>query len=221
MTRLFRLTLATVALVAIVAACGGAANGPGVATLDDPAASAAPVASPSAMTAQDAALAYARCMRENGIDMPDPVVTEGTDGGVTIDQQGGTPVSKDKMAAADQTCHHFMAEGRSGGPGAAMSAEDLDKMLKFAQCMRAHGVDMPDPDPNGGFVMRIDDGSATSGGGLSPDDPEFKAAETACASLLPGKLGKPGLTNGGGVKPGSGPIDATNGGPAATAAANQ
>jgi hypothetical protein len=213
MTRLFRLILATVALVATVAACGGAANGPGVATLDDPAASTTPAASPSAMTPQDAAVAYARCMRENGVDMPDPVVTEGTDGGMTIDQEGGTPVSKEQMGAADQKCHHIMANARPGGPGAELSAEDLDKMLKFAQCMRAHGVDMPDPDPNGGFVVRVDDsGSATSGGAFSPEDSDFKAAQTACASLLPGKLGKPGLSGGGGeAKPGSGPVDATNG----------
>ena len=42
MSRLFRLILATVAVVALVAACGGAANGPGVATLDDPTASGSP-----------------------------------------------------------------------------------------------------------------------------------------------------------------------------------
>ena len=198
MSRFFRLTLAIVALVALVAACSGTANGPGVATLDDPSASGSPGASPaaSAMTPQDAALAFARCMRENGIDMPDPKVTTGTDGAVSIDQQGGTPVSKDKMEAADKICQHFMAAAAAGGPGGHMSAEDMDKLLQFAKCMREHGIDMPDPNPDGGIVFRAnDDGNGTAGNGVGgPDDPKFQAAQEACKEFLPGK---PSLSGGG------------------------
>ena len=224
MSRLFRLILATVAVVALVAACSGTANGPGVATLDDPGASGSPGASPaaSALTPQDAALAYARCMRENGVDMPDPKVTTGSDGGITIDQQGGTPVSKEKVAAADKVCHHFMTAARPGGPDGHISAEDLDKMLQFAKCMREHGVDMPDPNADGGFVMQVNgsgDGSGTVGNGVGgPDDPNFQAAQTACSSLLPGKLGQPGLTTDGGGKSDGGPAGGSNGGPASTPA---
>jgi hypothetical protein len=220
MSRMFRLIQATVALVAIlavVAACSAPAAAPGVATLDEPDGSAPPAASPSAaLTPQDAALAYARCMRENGVDMPDPVVTEESGGAVSIDQQGGTPVSKEKMAAADGKCRHFMAAAGPGGPNAQISAEDLDKMLQFARCMREHGVDMPDPDPNGGIRVEISDsggnGGGITGGPLNPKDPEFQAAQDACGDLLPGKLGKPGFNSGGADgKPGSG------GGPAAPA----
>ena len=91
MSRLFRLILATVAVVALVAACSGTATGPGVATLDDPSASGSPGASPaaSALTPQDAALAFARCMRENGIDMPDPIISTDGNGGTKIDQRAG------------------------------------------------------------------------------------------------------------------------------------
>ena len=42
MSHMFRLILATVAVVALVAACSGTATGPGVATLDDPSASDSP-----------------------------------------------------------------------------------------------------------------------------------------------------------------------------------
>jgi hypothetical protein len=218
MSRFFRLILAIVALVALVAACSGTANGPGVATLDDPAASGSPGASPaaSAMTPQDAALAYARCMRENGVDMPDPKVTTGSDGGVSIDQQGGAPVSKDKMETANKVCQHFMAAAGPGGPGGQMSAEDMDKILAFAKCMREHGVNMPDPQANGdgGIVIQVDDGSGTAGtGGPKPDSPAFQAAQTACGSLLPGK---PGTTSNGGKAPAGG----SNSGPA-TNPANQ
>jgi hypothetical protein len=40
--------------------------------------------------------------------------------------------------------------------GKTATAGDHDRQLKFAQCMRKHGVDMPDPQFNGGgMAMRI------------------------------------------------------------------
>jgi hypothetical protein len=196
MSRLFQMILTTVALVALLAACTGTAAGPGVATLDDPGASGATDASPSpsAMTPQDAALAYARCMRDNGVDMPDPQVVTGTSGEVKIDQEGGAPVPKEKFAAADTKCRHFMAESMPNGQGPVMSAEDQDKVLAFAKCMREHGIDMPDPDFSGGGVrIQVNSGSDSGSGPRGPkDDPEFKAAEEACSSLLPGKMGTGG-----------------------------
>jgi hypothetical protein len=202
MSRVIHLILTAIVLVILVAACSGATGGPGVATLDDPEASGSPTPAPSQLSPQDAALAYARCMRENGVDMPDPQVsTSGGGGEVRIDQQGGPPVSKDKFTAADAVCRHFMAAAAPNGQGPQMSAEDQDKVLAFAKCMREHGVDMPDPDfSSGGFSIQINgsgDGNATTGKGPQ-DDPEFKAAEDACKSLLPGKLGEPGsITNDG------------------------
>jgi hypothetical protein len=198
MSRLFRLILATVAVVALVAACSGAATGPGVATLDDPSASGSPGASPaaSALTPQDAALAFARCMRENGIDMPDPIVSTDGNGGTKIDQRAGpganTPASKERFNKADEACRHFMEAAMPNGQGPAMSAEDQDKVLAFAKCMREHGVDMPDPDFSGGGV-RIQVNSGSDSGGTGPkEDPDFQTAEAACSSLLPGKMGPGG-----------------------------
>jgi hypothetical protein len=211
MPRVFLPILAAVALVILVAACSGTANTPGVATLDDPSASDSTAASPSPspISPQDAALAYARCMRENGVDMPDPQVTTGSGGEVRIDQQGGAPVSKEKMAAADQVYHHFMAAAAPNGKGPAMSAEDQDKVLAFAKCMREHGIDMPDPNfSGGGFTIQANSGSTTnSSNGSKPlDDPAFEAASKACSNLLPGKVGAPGLTtNDGG--PASSPVN--------------
>lgn len=218
MARFFRLIVATVALVALLAACGGTASGPGVATLEDPSASSSPGASPaSAVTPQDAALAYARCMRENGVDMPDPHVTTSGNGEIMIDQQGGAPVAKDKMAAADKVCHHFMAAAGPGGPARQPSAEDMDKILAFAKCMREHGIDMPDPQMTGGGGIVIqgsstDSGNAGGGPKGALDDPEFQAAQTACGGLLPGK---PGTNSNGGPAPAGGGVVT---GPASTAA---
>jgi hypothetical protein len=210
MLRSLQPILAALALAAMVAACTGTAAGPSVASLEDPAASGGPASSPSpsAATPQDAALAYARCMRENGIDMPDPVVSTDGEGMVSIDQSGpgGAPVAKDDMAKADETCRHFMEAVRPDA-GPPLSAEDMDKMLAFAQCMREHGIAMEDPTADGGIRVQIgtvDDGSV----GKPPpvDETELEAAHTACSSLLPGKMqekmGQPGTNSVGGAPAG-------------------
>ncbi|QUQ67547.1 hypothetical protein [Kutzneria sp. CA-103260] len=62
------------------------------------------------------------------------------------------------------------AAGDSGsGKGA-----DLDQYRKYAKCMRDHGYDMKDPDPNSNSVAAI-----------NPNDPKFAPAEQACKSVEP------------------------------------
>jgi hypothetical protein len=52
--------------------------------------------------------------------------------------------------------------------------------LKFADCMRAHGVpNFPDPITGGGLQFR-------PGSGIDPSSPAFQAAQSACSKLLPG-----------------------------------
>jgi hypothetical protein len=43
--------------------------------------------------------------------------------------------------------------------------------------MRQHGINMPDPDANGGIDM--------TGAGVDPDGPKFKAAQQACQQYQP------------------------------------
>ena len=55
--------------------------------------------------------------------------------------------------------------------------------LKFADCMRTHGVPtFPDPSGAGG-------GLNLTGTGVDPQSPAFKSARTACARLTPGGAG--------------------------------
>jgi hypothetical protein len=211
MFRSIRLMLATIAVAAMLAACTGAAAPPGVASLDDATASGAPAPSASAMTPQDAALAYARCMRENGVDMPDPVVETTGDGGISIGQSGpdGPPVNKDDFREAEETCRHFMEAVRPDA-GPPLTAEEMDQMLAFAQCMREHGIPMDDPTIDGGTRVQIGSGPAeggTTGGPPPVNETELQAAHEACSSLLPGrmrdKMSKPG-SNSVGAEPAGG-----------------
>jgi hypothetical protein len=193
--------LALALLVAVVAACGGGGAKPSsVATLDDPAASTAPGASdaPSAsVSPEDAMLAFAKCMREHGVDMPDPVVN--ADGGmsVTIGGDGSKPLDAKTMQAADEACKDLMPGRPDGGP-AQVTPEQQDAMLAFAKCMREHGVDMPDPEfGTGAGAFQI------GGDGIAFDSPTFKAADEACRSTMTEAL--PGIVGGGSSVSGAGP----------------
>jgi hypothetical protein len=64
----------------------------------------------------------------------------------------------------------MVATAGSGSP-----VELGDSLLAYTQCMREHGVDMPDPDLSSGGGM-IDLGSA--------DGDEFEAADNECRPLL-------------------------------------
>jgi hypothetical protein len=73
------------------------------------------------------------------------------------------------------------------------SPDPRQAMLRFAQCMRQHGIDVPDPNGNGAIQFGGPAGSAGNSGGPSqsgatppdPNDPTFKAAETACQKYMP------------------------------------
>ncbi len=140
----------------------------------------------------EAPLKFAQCMREHGVDMPDPTVN--ADGGVMIAVGGPTeagvngPDPKD-LEAANKACEHFMkdAQGQFDPP----SEEDQKKMqeqaLAFSKCMRDHGIDMPDPTfsaDGGGLSVSIGgppDSDPTNDGPLIDfNSKEFQDASEAC-----------------------------------------
>ena len=119
--------------------------------------------------------AYAKCMREHGVDMPDPVVDG--DGGVSMSIDGTDKTAADK---ADKECKHLMP---NGGEPPEVSPEDLDRMRKEAQCLRDHGVDAKDPTAD-------KPGIQIEGGG--PDDEKTRKAMEECSD------GKGSVSSGGG-----------------------
>jgi hypothetical protein len=192
MFRTIRLLVPGIALVAMLAACTGAGAAPSVASLDDPGASSSPAASSAPTDPQEAFLAYAQCMRDHDIDMPDPEMVESDEGGGKTGTafrvgvggpEGG--VDKEKFRAADTACRHFIANVVNEGGRGGLSPEDEEKLLAFTRCMREHGIDLPDPG-TGGVI--IDEEQGGSGPKIDPNDPDFEAAQEACGSLLPGKM---------------------------------
>ena len=118
----------------------------------------------------DAALAYAQCMRDNGYaEFPDPTPGEGMRFLIT-------PGSAARFEKAAAVCRDLAPAGmRDEG----VTPEQLEGLLKLAQCVREHGVpNFPDPSADGGF----DVGKVSTG----PDDPKLRAAMDACRGLSGG-----------------------------------
>lgn len=182
-------TLAAPALAGLLLLAGcGTGSDPGVASVSGDG-SAAP-SSAASQDPADAALAYAQCMRENGMpDFPDPKVD--ADGRIQIDARvgsgGSDPADLAALDSANEVCEHLL-------PTQDLSEEDearqQDAALAYARCMRENGVpDFPDPDftaDEGGFHVGPD------GSRVNLDDPAFRAADDACHHLL----GQPGSGGG-------------------------
>lgn len=123
-------------------------------------------------------VAFAECMREHGVDMPDP---DQEDGGFAIAIPDGT--DPDDVDAAMDACKEFMP---NGGEMPKPSAEDLAQMREFAECMRDEGIEgFPDPSADGG--IRID-----SEMGFDPGSDEFREAQETCGELMPKPKGEDG-----------------------------
>jgi hypothetical protein len=171
-----------VAAVFAVAGCGGGAKDPGVASLGNTAKNSPPASPSASLDPKDAALKYAQCMRQNGIDVPDPKAG----GGLTLQADGKNQA---KLEKAMKACEHLMQD--SGIGKAAKDPKFHDALVKYAACMRAHGVDMPDPNPDGSFQVKSGDkgkGKGKTSIGIGGND----AASKACKNLLPNVGGADG-----------------------------
>ncbi|MGA2528978.1 MAG: hypothetical protein ABSG36_07415 [Acidimicrobiales bacterium] len=185
---LFILALAAGGLIG--AACGGSPSA-GVANLGS-ARSTTPTSSSqtagsggSAAAKYKAAFAYVDCMRSHDVSkFPDPT----SDGQINVDfahgGKSGSPASSgiDRMSpqyiSANETCHHLLP-GRAPTP--AQNQQALAKELKFAQCMRSHGVSNF-PDPTSAAVVHLI--------GVDQNSPQYQGAQKACEALVPGAYSK-------------------------------
>ena len=155
-------------------------------------------AAPASGSARHSELAFSRCMRAHGITaFPDP----NSQGGIALNAGPGTGIDpkSPQFKAAYRACRSLLPPRRPLSP--AQQAAAKAQGLKFAQCMRAHGIsDFPDPNSQGGFQIQ-----ASAGSGLDPNNPRFQAANKACEHDLPGggKGGSFGTNTGGGPGGGS------------------
>ncbi|WP_436772721.1 hypothetical protein [Yinghuangia sp. YIM S09857] len=93
---------------------------------------------------------YAQCMRENGIDMPDPNA-DGSMMAQAIPADGGPEAAK--METASNACRKWLPNG--GEITEKQKAEMRESNLKMAKCLREHGLNVPDPGPDGGMALDL------------------------------------------------------------------
>jgi hypothetical protein len=135
----------------------------------------------SQSTNTEKALAYARCMRSHGVQhWPDPIPNgDGAFPKRSLQQLG---VSSSQLQAAQATCRYLLPNG--GEPTAAALRRSWSDFLKFAQCMRRHGVsNWPDPSR---YPQHPDRPYFNLPAGVDPNSPQLSPKIRACLPLLHG-----------------------------------
>jgi hypothetical protein len=179
-----------------VSACGSSSSSSG----SDPS-SGTPVSSSS--SAYQARLNYAKCMRSHGVNVPDPSANGGPAAGAAGGAGGGgggggfqTLRNNPNFKTASTACAQYRSKAFGfANITPAQRAQFQQDAVKFAECMRAHSINIPDPSSNGAGGFGIFRSIPSS----ERDSPQFKTAITACASDLPTRRG------GGAGGPGGGP----------------
>ena len=131
---------------------------------------------PDSAAARDAArLKLNECLRRNGVDVQEGPAPGG--GGGAAVRIGGRRDEIEK--AMNGPCKKLQQAAF-----ADISPEDRqefeDAFQKFAQCMREHGVDLPEP-----TTSSAGGGPVRSGVRIDGDDPDFQEAQKACGDKLP------------------------------------
>jgi hypothetical protein len=167
----------------------------------------------------------AECLRAHGVNVPDPSANGGAPGGAPA--AGGAPapgggggagagaggggggarlrqlLSTSAGQAASKACASEISKAFTfANITPAQRAQFQHAAVKFAQCMRAHNVNIPDPTSNGAGGFGIFRSIPSS----ERNSPAFKSAFTACSSNLPnrGRFGGGGPGGAGGSVGGPG-----------------
>lgn len=123
-------TAAAIATATAIAACGSSPHRPP---------SARGRTNPNPVQAQHDTLNFARCMRSHGVpNFPD---------NLNFQNVPGINPSSPAFKTAQTACQHLLPV--KSPPPAAPSAQTHAKLLRLANCLRAHGYpSIPDPKPN-------------------------------------------------------------------------
>ena len=117
---------------------------------------------------------FAGCARAHGIPVPDPNSLGQISGSLQLKQQyQNTPQGQ----AALKACRSYLQKAATQLTP-ANTQQFRQAVLLSARCMRAHGIPVPDPGPDG----QINPGAAAS---INQASPQFQQAQQACAHLFP------------------------------------
>ena len=192
----------TVCFVGVSLAVGLAACGSSSSSSSGSAGSTASGTNASSDAQFQARVNLAKCFRQHGINVPDPTTGGGTAGGGGGLFRSLRSYPQAQVNAARQACQQYFAQAFPRlNLTPAQRAQAQQQLVKFAQCMRSHGVNVPDPtfNGNGGF------GFGRGFRSIDRNSPAFQSALTACQSLRPrfGRGGPGGPGGPGAAAPGA------------------
>ncbi|MEJ2853840.1 MULTISPECIES: hypothetical protein [unclassified Saccharothrix] len=141
--------------VVLLAGCGTAPRDDGVASISGGPTSSSSAAPEDGARDEDKVREFAKCMREQGVDMPDPEVAG--DGGITMRVEGGD-LGMEEMKAAEEACKQYLP---NGGEMRKPTPEEMDRMREEIKCLREKGIDVPDPDFDSGGAIQLPFGDDT------------------------------------------------------------
>jgi hypothetical protein len=154
-----------------LAGCGGSGSG-------DPGGEAS-----SQRAAEQTAVKFAKCLREHGLNAETSNGPDGKGFGIHISGVPHGPHGKEEgpasgpppqFQAAMSDCKRYAPKGPLESLSPAQKAEEKQKALEFARCMRSHGVEVPDPGASG--VLELNN--------IDPQSATFQSAQNACHHLM-------------------------------------
>jgi hypothetical protein len=155
--RLIRAGLPVLALMFALTACGGSDSG---------------TQPTGSSQSQDTLLKYAQCMRDNGVPVPDPIAGDAGSMYKGVDQDSAS------FKTADGVCGPILqgvVQDRKNHGGQDQN-EQQQKLLALAQCLRDHGVNVPDP---------VAGQEKPFGDSLNRSDPNVSKAIQTCNQAAP------------------------------------
>jgi hypothetical protein len=135
-------TLIFLATIFTLAACR--ADGNDVPTLQDGQPTVGAESATDPVEDNEAAMmAYTECLRDQGLDVADPIVD--ADGNIGKPELiGGGEYDKEALVAAMEACSGYL-EGFTLSKERADVSEEVDQLLAIAACLREKGYDVADP----------------------------------------------------------------------------
>jgi hypothetical protein len=127
-----------------------------------------------------AVMAFVQCMRDEGIELKDPVVD--SDGNVQPPEVvEGVELTREEWAAPYEVCGHYI-EGTSFGREREDTSARGDQFVKIANCLSEKGYDVDEPTAETidqwGIDFRVE---------FDWDDPEAMEAYEECSSAGEGE----------------------------------
>lgn len=164
----FGAVAAVAALLLVLSACGGGAEGGDVASAGGDANPTPEDSEQGPLDEEVQALAFAECMRGNGVDMPDPAPGQGglSDAFHEAEDNYDQATIEEALAACEDLLPQRAHEG-------GHDAERSEVELALAECLREQGLDVPDNLFGGGRLHDV-------------EDDELRAAMEECRDVLAG-----------------------------------